>query len=149
MREHSRVFSRGWNPRQENGERGEAEQQARRRHRGATAAAAAAALPSVTVSGRAGPPRVSNLPRVWRVRFRYRSDITCGPTRADWGLCETGASGPNGNPYGDAAGHTCVAVCGPDKFEVSRTLETGLDDREDNMRRFAIEALDLLHAALA
>jgi nicotinamide-nucleotide amidase len=37
----------------------------------------------------------------------------------------------------------------PDRFEASRTLETGLNDREDNMRRFAIEALDLLHAALA
>lgn len=80
---------------------------------------------------------------------RLLSHTIRGKLRADWGLCETGASGPNGNPYGDAAGHTCVAVCGPDRFEASRTLETGLNDREDNMRRFAIEALDLLHAALA
>ena len=72
-----------------------------------------------------------------------------GKLDADWGLCETGASGPSGNMYGDAAGHTCVAVIGPGGLEFSRTLETGLNDREENMRRFALEALDLLHAALA
>src|SRR5689334_2070561 len=27
-----------------------------------------------------------------------------------WGLSETGAAGPTGNRYGDAAGHACVAV---------------------------------------
>jgi hypothetical protein len=37
---------------------------------------------------------------------------------------------------------------GPGGLEFSRTLETGMDDREDNMRRFATEALDLLDAAL-
>ena len=67
---------------------------------------------------------------------------------ADWGLCETGASGPSGNMYGDAAGHTCVALVGPDGVELSRTLETGLSDREANMRHFALEALDLLRGAL-
>ena len=71
-----------------------------------------------------------------------------GKLRADWGLCETGASGPTGNMYGDAAGHTCVGLVGPDGIEVSRTLETGLSDRELNMRRFAMEALDLLRDAL-
>ncbi|MCG8652898.1 MAG: CinA family protein, partial [Pirellulales bacterium] len=30
----------------------------------------------------------------------------------DWGLAETGAAGPSGNRYGDAAGHTCMAVDG-------------------------------------
>lgn len=68
--------------------------------------------------------------------------------RATWGLCETGASGPSGNMYGDAAGHTCVAIAGPDGYIASRTLETGLNDRELNMRRFAMEALDLLHETL-
>lgn len=72
-----------------------------------------------------------------------------GKLDAHWGLSETGASGPTGNGYGDAAGHTCVALAGPDKFEVSRTLETGLSDRPENMRLFAREALELLHAALA
>src|SRR3984885_3387674 len=32
---------------------------------------------------------------------------------ATWGLSETGAAGPAANPYGDAVGHTCVAVSGP------------------------------------
>src|SRR4029079_12046941 len=30
----------------------------------------------------------------------------------DWGLSETGATGPTGNRYGDAAGHSCMAVAG-------------------------------------
>src|SRR5271155_4099370 len=53
---------------------------------------------------------------------------------ATWGLSETGASGPTGNPYGDAAGHTCVAVSGP--LEMAFTLETGESDREANMAAF-------------
>lgn len=71
-----------------------------------------------------------------------------GKLDADWGLCETGASGPTGNGYGDAAGHTCVALAGPGGLLVWRTLETGLSDRAVNMRLFAREALELLHAAL-
>ncbi|MEQ3745826.1 MAG: CinA family protein [Henriciella sp.] len=63
--------------------------------------------------------------------------------RATWGLCETGASGPTGNGYGDAAGHTCVALIG-DGLERSSTLETGLHNREENMRLFAKEALALM-----
>ncbi len=63
--------------------------------------------------------------------------------KATWGLSETGAAGPDGNRYGDAAGHSCAAVVGPDT-EVSLTVETGLDDRETNMRRFAEHALALL-----
>src|ERR1700750_3091508 len=31
----------------------------------------------------------------------------------DWGISETGATGPTGNRYGDAAGHCCTAVAGP------------------------------------
>jgi len=71
--------------------------------------------------------------------------------RATWGLCETGASGPSGNGYGDAAGHTCVGVSTArdgDVFEAARTLETGLSDREENMWLFATEALELLNASL-
>lgn len=56
-----------------------------------------------------------------------------------WGLSETGASGPTGNRYGDAAGHTCIAVTGP--AEHTETLETGLNDREANMWRFAQHTL--------
>src|SRR3954467_14735837 len=32
----------------------------------------------------------------------------------DWGLSETGATGPTGNRYGDAAGHSCVGISGLD-----------------------------------
>jgi PncC family amidohydrolase len=65
---------------------------------------------------------------------------------SDWGVSETGASGPTGNPYGDAAGHTCVAVSGP--LEVVFTLETGENDRVANMDAFTVAALDLLNRAL-
>jgi nicotinamide-nucleotide amidase len=61
---------------------------------------------------------------------------------ATWGLSETGAAGPTGNGYGDAAGHTCVAVSGP--LERAITLETGSADRSANMAAFASAALDLL-----
>ena len=66
---------------------------------------------------------------------------------ADWGLAETGAAGPTGNPYGDAAGHTCLAVSGP--VELTITLETGQADRAENMTAFSEAALDLLRRALA
>jgi nicotinamide-nucleotide amidase len=60
----------------------------------------------------------------------------------DWGLSETGATGPTGNRYGDAAGHSCMAVAGP-AAEVF-TLETGSGDRQANMQVFASTALNLL-----
>ncbi|PYM28177.1 MAG: damage-inducible protein [Candidatus Rokuibacteriota bacterium] len=65
---------------------------------------------------------------------------------ATWGLAETGASGPTGNRYGDAAGHACLAIAGP--VERAVTLETGHGDRELNMRVFTRAALELLAAAL-
>ncbi|MEZ5854275.1 MAG: CinA family protein [Hyphomicrobiaceae bacterium] len=61
---------------------------------------------------------------------------------ATWGLAETGAAGPSGNRYGDAAGHTCIAVDGPQKKVL--TLETGHGDRVANMRAFALKALETL-----
>ena len=63
-----------------------------------------------------------------------------------WGLAETGAAGPTGNRYGDAAGHTCLAVSGP--VSLIRTLETGDDDRVANMWVFAEAALALFVEAL-
>ena len=65
---------------------------------------------------------------------------------ATWGLSETGAAGPTGNPYGDAAGHSCLAVSGP--LELAFTLETGDADRAANMDAFALAALRLLGQAL-
>ncbi len=60
----------------------------------------------------------------------------------NWGLSETGATGPTGNRYGDAAGHSCMAVAGPQAQVI--TLETGSSDRFANMQMFASTALDLL-----
>ncbi|MFB9263181.1 CinA family protein [Bradyrhizobium erythrophlei] len=60
----------------------------------------------------------------------------------DWGLSETGATGPTGNRYGDAAGHSCMAVTGPQQQVI--TLETGSNDRQANMQAFAKAALELL-----
>lgn len=64
---------------------------------------------------------------------------------ATWGLSETGAAGPTGNGYGDAAGHTCIAISGP--MEMAVTLETGESDRAANMTAFAAAALELLKRA--
>ena len=68
-----------------------------------------------------------------RIRHRFSSD---------WGLSETGATGPTGNRYGDAAGHSCMAVAGPELAVT--TLETGSADRLGNMHVFAATALNLL-----
>jgi len=68
-----------------------------------------------------------------RIRQRFASH---------WGLSETGATGPTGNRYGDAAGHSCMAVAGPQAAVI--TLETGSSDRQANMQMFAATALKLL-----
>jgi len=68
---------------------------------------------------------------------------------ATWGLCETGASGPSGNGYGDAAGHVCVGLVGPAEAQLSHTLETGLSDRAENMYLFSEAAMALLLEQLA
>ena len=65
----------------------------------------------------------------------------------DWGLSETGATGPTGNRYGDAAGHSCMAVAGVATTVI--TLETGSPDRLGNMHAFAGAALNLLLMELA
>jgi PncC family amidohydrolase len=72
-------------------------------------------------------------------RLRERFGVT-------WGLAETGASGPSGNRYGDAAGHSCLAISGP--VEMAVTIETGSADRVANMRVFAASALKLLNETL-
>ncbi len=62
--------------------------------------------------------------------------------QSTWGIAETGATGPTGNRYGDAAGHACLAVAGPQEAVI--TLETGSTDRVANMRAFVAAALGLL-----
>ena len=59
-----------------------------------------------------------------------------------WALGETGATGPTGNRYGDAPGHSCIAIAGA--AEQAMTLETGKPDRLDNMNAFTTEALNFL-----
>jgi len=68
-----------------------------------------------------------------RIRHRFSSD---------WGLSETGATGPTGNRYGDAAGHSCIGVAGLEQSAM--TLETGSADRLANMHVFATTALNFL-----
>jgi PncC family amidohydrolase len=60
----------------------------------------------------------------------------------DWGLSETGATGPTGNRYGDAAGHSCMGVAGLEPYAM--TIETGSPDRLANMHMFASTALNFL-----
>lgn len=66
---------------------------------------------------------------------------------ADWGIGETGAAGPAGNRYGDAAGHACLAVCG--RIERAQTRKTGSNDRVANMHAFAAAALQFFAEAIA
>jgi len=95
-------------------------------------------LPRTSVAGMrsASEPYAMLLGRTGRGRFA-----------ATWGLAETGAAGPTGNPYGDAAGHSCIALSGP--IEHSMTLETGEADRVANMRAFTEAALKLLLGAIS
>jgi PncC family amidohydrolase len=61
---------------------------------------------------------------------------------ATWGIGETGATGPTGNRYGDAAGHCCIGI-GNSLKTMTMTIETGRADRPSNMRQFASTALSL------
>src|SRR6266853_6494507 len=64
----------------------------------------------------------------------------CERFSATWALSETGATGPTGNRYGDAAGHSCIAISGASERAI--TIETGSGDRAANMQAFAAAALD-------
>jgi hypothetical protein len=72
------------------------------------------------------------------------------PARAStwrWKDClRHSAAGPNGNRYGDPAGHTSLAIAGTAERAV--TLDTGSSDRLPNMRAFAAAALELLAGSL-
>jgi nicotinamide-nucleotide amidase len=59
----------------------------------------------------------------------------------DWGLSETGATGPTGNRYGDSAGHSCMGIASESSAS-AMTLETGKNDRFENMHVFAKTALE-------
>src|ERR1700692_438989 len=53
---------------------------------------------------------------------------------SDWGCPKPGAPGPTAKRYGDAAGHSCMAVAG--LAPSAMTLETGSSDRLANMHVF-------------
>ena len=71
----------------------------------------------------------------------YLAASVAARLEATWGIGEGGAAGPP-NRYGDPAGHAWVAVAGP--AGAARHVLTGLDDRAENMVRFAEAALELL-----
>jgi nicotinamide-nucleotide amidase len=75
------------------------------------------------------------------------AQTSCRRFEATWGISETGATGPTGNPYGDPAGHSCLAVAGQRERVV--TLRTGDDDRLRNMEAFARASLTLFAQVLA
>lgn len=66
----------------------------------------------------------------------------------NWGIGETGAAGPAGNPYGDPAGHAWVAARGPGGEVRTEHVLTGSDDRSANMVVFAAAGLALLLTAV-
>jgi nicotinamide-nucleotide amidase len=89
----------------------------------------------------ASEPRSSTEPHTLMLARAIRERLG-----TSWGLAETGAAGPSGNRYGDAAGHACLAYAG--SRERSMTVETGESDRLANMDAFARAALELFLEAL-
>ena len=92
------------------------------------------------------PDKLGGIRSATELMARRLAETLAARLGADWGLAETGATGPTGNRYGDAAGHACLAVWGA--RSLSRSLETGSDDRGANMVAFANAALELLEEAL-
>jgi nicotinamide-nucleotide amidase len=79
---------------------------------------------------------------------RYLCEAVRAKLGTTWGVSETGATGPAGNPYGDPAGHAWVGVHGPDGAAAAVNVLTGSADRDDNMFAFAAAALELLAATV-
>jgi PncC family amidohydrolase len=67
---------------------------------------------------------------------------------ADWGLAESGSVGGSSHPSGAPAGRSVAALAGQGA-EVTRMIETGSDDRIDNMLDFTRNALALLEETLS
>jgi nicotinamide-nucleotide amidase len=94
-----------------------------------------------------GPAELEGIRSATEPMARLLAETVGTKLGADWGLAETGATGPTGNRYGDAAGHACLAVFGP--RTASRVLETGSSDRMANMAAFANAALELLEECVS
>lgn len=86
---------------------------------------------------------------LWSVSKPYARPLArtlrerCGTA---WSIAETGDAGPAGKRWGDAPGHTCLAVGGP--TDRILTAETGSGDRVANMRVFALALLELVTEAV-
>jgi PncC family amidohydrolase len=93
-----------------------------------------------------GPEKLGGIRSATEPMAQLLADTIRGRLGADWGVAETGATGPTCNRYGDAAGHACFAVSG--KCIASRSLETGSSNRSANMIAFANAALELLEETL-
>lgn len=65
---------------------------------------------------------------------------------ATWCIGESGLAGPTGGRSGAAPGRTTVAVAGP--VTRAEVIETGTDDRGENMVRFTTIALTYLRNAI-
>ncbi|MFV0523492.1 MAG: CinA family protein [Acidimicrobiales bacterium] len=87
----------------------------------------------------AAPERLQGASEPWAMHLARSMAVQLDAT---WGIGEGGAAGPNGNRYGDPAGHAWVAVAGP--VETARQIGTGDDRREANMVAFAAAGLELL-----
>jgi len=79
---------------------------------------------------------------------RYQATAIRLRLGTDWGIGETGATGPDGNPYGDPPGHGWVGAVGPDGSPRTRRLAPGSADRTANMVAFAEASLGNLLEAL-
>ncbi len=96
-----------------------------------------------------GPPLPAGVRGASEAFARWLALAAATKLGAEWGLGETGAAGPAGNPYGNPAGHAWVAVRGPDGRLGTQHVLTGSDDRARNMDEFAAAGLRLLLSALA
>ena len=79
---------------------------------------------------------------------RFEASTITERLGSTWGIGETGAAGPSGNPYGDPAGHAWVGVAHADGRLLTVHILTGRNDRVANMEAFALAALDLLEQQL-
>lgn len=65
---------------------------------------------------------------------------------ATWGIAELGAAGPTGSRYGHPAGTSVIGIDGP--ANLTLTVQTGSEERDENMWAFSNAALELFLRAL-
>ena len=65
---------------------------------------------------------------------------------ATWGISELGAARPKGTSYGHAPGTSAIGISGP--VNMSITVETSSENREENILQFTEAALTLFNTAL-